>query len=178
MLKNEWFIDIEKYTIYFVAYKDIEAMKQKQLLTEGNYLLEKFSGKGGWTYALIPEVPQKKTIPFGWRRVSANIDGLDMGRTKLMPNGNGQLFLPVKAAIRKKIKKEAGDTAHIILHSTEIEGEIPQEIIDCLIDAGQLKLEAFQQLSVSQQKTWLEKIYDAQDENTKAQYIIELIEHL
>ncbi len=38
-------------------------------------MLEKIPGKGGWTYAPLPEIP---------------------------PMGNGQHFLPVKAAIRKK----------------------------------------------------------------------------
>lgn len=46
--------------------------------------------------------------------------------------GNGNLFLPVKAEIRKKIKKQAGDYVHVILYKDDSVFEVPQEIIDCL----------------------------------------------
>jgi hypothetical protein len=38
--------------------------KEKPLLSK-KYLLEKYPGKGGWTYAAIPEVIQDKDAPFG-----------------------------------------------------------------------------------------------------------------
>jgi len=34
-------------------------------LVNKKYLLEKYLGKGGWTYAAIPEVLQNKKAPFG-----------------------------------------------------------------------------------------------------------------
>jgi hypothetical protein len=71
--------------------------------------LEKFPGKGGWTYARIPEVSQDRNTPFGWRKVRCFIDQVEIKQYHLMPRGNGQLFLPVNASIRKLIKKEAGD---------------------------------------------------------------------
>ena len=40
-------------------------MKIEKPLVKGEYLLEKFSGKGGWTYAAIPEVVQNKRIHLG-----------------------------------------------------------------------------------------------------------------
>jgi hypothetical protein len=36
-------------------------MAKEQTLIDDVYLLEKFSGKGGWTYARIPEVKAQKT---------------------------------------------------------------------------------------------------------------------
>ena len=79
------------------------------------YRLKKFPGKGGWTYAEIPEIPQDRKAHFGWVRVNGSIDGYPLNKHKLMPMGNGTLFLPVKAAIRKKIGKEEGDHVQIIL---------------------------------------------------------------
>ena len=69
-------------------------------------LLQKFPGKGGWTYAELPEFAQNPDNPFGWLTVSGSIDGFVLEKVKLMPMGDRKLFLPVKAEIRKKIKKE------------------------------------------------------------------------
>ena len=78
----------------------------EQPLIDEKYLLEKFPGKGGWTYAKIPEILQDKSSPFGWVRVRGSIDGYEIKSYHLMPMGNGNLFLPVKAEIRKKIEKK------------------------------------------------------------------------
>ena len=59
------------------------------------------------------------------------IDGYELKQYKLMPMGDKRLFLPVKAAIRKKIKKEVGDYVHIILYADETPTEIPEEIMEC-----------------------------------------------
>ena len=49
-----------------------------------------------------------------------------------MPSGNGQLLLSVKAEIRKKIKKQAGDYVHVILYPDNEPLEIPEELLLCL----------------------------------------------
>ncbi|MEO1053604.1 MAG: DUF1905 domain-containing protein [Bacteroidota bacterium] len=77
------------------------------------YLLKKLPGKSGWTYAEIPKIPQDRKAHFGWVRVNGSIDDYPLNKFKLMPMGNGTLFQPVKAAIRKKIGKEAGDHVQI-----------------------------------------------------------------
>ena len=35
-------------------------MEKEKPLVNAAYLLQKFPGKGGWTYAAIPEIPQNK----------------------------------------------------------------------------------------------------------------------
>lgn len=100
-------------------------------VVNAKFLLKKFPGKGGWTYTEVPQIKQDKRNPFGWVRVKGSIDGFELSQYKLMPMGNGKLFLPVKAAIRKAIKKEAGDHVSVILHLDDSLLEIPEEIIDC-----------------------------------------------
>jgi len=100
-------------------------------LVNKDYLLQKFPGKGGWTYAVIPEVLQDKSALFGWMRVRGTIDHYELKNYKLMPMGNGQLFLPVKAEIRKKIDKEEGDFLRVILFTNTTPLEIPREIMEC-----------------------------------------------
>ena len=48
--------------------------------------------------------------------------------------GNGQMFLPVRVEIRKKIKKEAGDWVHIILYPDNEPLVTPEEMWLCLED--------------------------------------------
>lgn len=147
-------------------------------LVDRTYLLEKFPGKGGWTYAAIPEVLQDKSNPFGWVRVKGKIDDFAFERYKLMPMGNNQLFLPVKAAIRKKIKKEAGDYVRIQLFSDERPTEVPAEIIDCLKFESPLVNDRFNAMTDGERKAYLDWIYDAKSTATKDKRILELFQKL
>lgn len=142
-----------------------------------DYLLQKFRGKGGWTYALIPEIPMEKRFPFGWMRVTGKIDDYLLDGVKLMPFGNGQLFLPVKTAIRKQIKKEEGDWVKIILFMEEESNVLPEEILDCLKDSP-TSYRRFLELPEWEQKLFLDSISDAQNPDTKVERIVKMIEKL
>ena len=135
-------------------------------LLEKSYLLEKFAGKGGWTYARIPEILQDKHAPFGWVRVRGSIDGVEIKSYHLMPMGNGQLFLPVKAEIRKKIGKQAGDRINVILYADDRPVEIPEELSICLLDEPGA-YENFLSYPAGEQKLWIEWIFSARKEETK-----------
>lgn len=71
-------------------------------LVNKKFKLEKYPGKGGWTYTVIPEIPADKKQRFGWVKVKGFIDDYQIKSYKLMPLGDGRLFLPVRAEIRKK----------------------------------------------------------------------------
>lgn len=105
-----------------------------ELLLHKKVLLEKFPGKGGWTYARVPEIAADKHAYFGWVRVNGTVDGEPLENYNLMPMGNGQLFLPVKAAIRKKIKKEAGDFIEVVLYAASEVVAVPENLLVCLQD--------------------------------------------
>lgn len=91
----------------------------RQYLVNKEAFLEKFPGKGGWTYVRFAEIPKNPDTYFGMYRIKGSIDDYEIKRAHLMPMGNGQLFLPVNAAIRKKIRKEAGDRVHVVLYQDE-----------------------------------------------------------
>jgi hypothetical protein len=146
-------------------------------LVNQSYLLQKFQGKGGWTYALIPEVAQNKTNPFGWVKVRGSIDGVEISKYHLMPFGNGQLFLPVKASIRKQIKKEVGDTVWVCLYADDEPFQAPAELLECLA-TEEAALTFFQSLSESEQNNYVKWIYEAKKEETKATRIVKTIERL
>jgi hypothetical protein len=150
---------------------------EKQALINKVYLLEKFPGKAGWTYALIPEIPKEKRFPFGWLKVSGSIDGYAFENLKLMPFGNGQLFLPVKAEIRKTIKKEAGDWVKIILFDDTIPMAVPEDILYCLNDAP-LALQRFNQMTNEEKQGHINDIMEAKTQDMQVKKIVMMIEKL
>lgn len=146
-------------------------------LVQKEYRLQKFPGKGGWTFAEIPEISKDKNSPFGWIKVKGKIDDYEFDKYSLMPMGNGRLFLPVKSEIRKKIKKEAGDTVTIILYTDNSRLEVPEDLEECL------KLEPksysnFLKFKESEQEEFINWIYSAKREETRVERIVKTIEKL
>lgn len=147
-------------------------------LVDTRRLLQKFPGKGGWTYAEIPEILQDKSKPFGWVTVRGSIDDFELKQYKLMPMGDGKLFLPVKAAIRKKIMKEAGDHVHIVLYADHSKVKIPKEIMACFNDEAPAVLKTFQGFKDSERKVYLDWVLAAKTPDTQAERILKMMERL
>jgi len=152
--------------------------EKEKPLVNSEYLLQKFPGKGGWTYAEIPEILQNKKVPFGWVRVKGNIDNYLLKQYKLMPMGNGILFLPVKAEIREKIGKQADDYVNVTLYSDDSPLEIPEEIILCFENEPKKVCKNYLNFTEGEQKSYLDWIYKAKTEETKAKRIIKMMDKL
>ena len=143
-------------------------------LVNKKILLEKFQGKGGWTYARLPGVKPDPHAHFGWIKVRGFIDDVEIRQYHLMPMGNGELFLPVRAEIRKKIKKQAGDTVKVILYRDDDEIYIPEELQACLeLDPDAKK--SFHRLSIDLQRELIQYIYKLKNPDNRAERIAELM---
>lgn len=73
--------------------------------------LQKGDNPGAWTCVVIDDVPEL----FGTRglvKIRGLIDG-ERFTGALMPQGDGTHRLPVRAAIRDAIGKQAGDAVHV-----------------------------------------------------------------
>ncbi len=152
-------------------------MESEKPLVDQSYLLEKVSGKGGWTYATIPEILQDKHSPFGWVKVRGFIDDYEIKNYKLMPMGNGRLFLPVKAEIRKRIGKKEGDWVKVVLFIDNSPTEIPEEFLLCLKE-DPAAYESFLTYTDGQQKEFIDWIYSAKTDKTKVERIAETLNKL
>ncbi len=153
-------------------------MSIEKPLVDSEYLLQKFPGKGGWTFVEIPEVLQNKNNPFGWVKVKGSIDGFELKQYKLMPMGKGKLFLPVKSTIRRKINKQQGDYVHIILFLDNSLIKIPEEILECFETEPTNLLETFLNYTDGEKKAYLDWIYEAKTDETKANRILRMIDRL
>jgi hypothetical protein len=139
-------------------------------LVDRDYLLEKMPCAGSWTYTLIPEIAPDPHAPFGWVKVRGSIDGVPISNYHLMPGNHGsrQLFLSVKADIRRKIGKEAGDTVHIVLWRDDDPPEVPEELRLC-IDDDDAAREFFDSLTEGEQQAYVRWIYSAKREQTRVE---------
>lgn len=142
---------------------------------KGEFQLKRFKGKGGWTYAELPDVSTDPSSPFGWRLVKGSIDHVQLKRYHLMPMGNGHLFLPVKAEIRKKIRKQAGDVVRVILFEDRSELEVPLELQESLgSEPG--ALQKFMAQSDGIKHEFIRWIYDAKTPETRVKRILRTID--
>jgi hypothetical protein len=146
-------------------------------LVDKKLKLEKFNGKGGWTYVQVPVIRREARRPFGWVKVKGSIDGYKIKHYHLMPMGNGKLFLPVKAEIRKMLGKSQGDRVHVVLYADNEPLEIPDEMMHCLKDEP-LALKFFKSLTESQRKYYIDWIYSARKEDTKVKRLAETVNRL
>jgi len=146
-------------------------------LVDNLYLLKKYSGKGGWTFAVIPEIPKDDHAYFGWVKVRGTIDGYDIKNYHLMSMSNGMMFLPVKAEIRKKIGKNDGDWVHIILYSEQLPRVNYDDFMTCLKDDS-IAYQNFLKKTDMEQRAYIEWIYAAKNDETKVERMAETLNKL
>jgi hypothetical protein len=129
-------------------------------------LIQKYLGKGGWCYVVVNGIPASKKRKFGFVRVSGTVDGFPVEKYNIMPMKSGDFFFPIKAQIRKAIKKKEGDKVHVILYEDNIPIKVPQEFLDCLHE-DVVATKTFKALSDSEQKLYMDWIYSAKKDETK-----------
>ena len=151
-------------------------MAEKELVNT-SVLLEKYPGKGGWTYAALPSVKPDTSNYFGWIKVKGYIDDYELKQHHLMPMGNGKLFLSVNATVRKRINKKEGDVVRVKLYIDESDMEVPTELMECLADEP-AALKNFQQLSEANKKQWIAYIQDIKSEKGKIERIASTVNRL
>jgi hypothetical protein len=135
-------------------------------LINKKYVIQKYPGKGGWCYVVLSGIPHSKKRRFGFVRVSGTVDGFSVEKYNIMPMKTGEFFFPIRAEIRKAIRKKEGDTVQVILYEDNTPLEVPKELTDCLKEEPKA-LKMFRSLSDAEQKQYLDWIYSAKKEETK-----------
>ncbi len=143
-------------------------------LVDQQYLIEKMPGKGGWTYVVISEIPKSERLPLGLVRVRGFIDSYELKQFNLLPMKDGRMLLPLKLAVRKKIKKQAGDQVHVVLYADDSAVEVPDDLLACLLESPKAYA-FFQRLSDSNKKYYIDWIEEAKKLDTKVERISKAI---
>jgi hypothetical protein len=148
------------------------------LLCEDKFVVEKFAGKGGWTYVLLPGIAPDSTNPFGWIQVRGFVNTYEIKQAKLMPFGKGMLFLPLKADIRKRLSVKEGDTVFVKLWKDNLALQMPQEILDCLQLESRHIQDRFYALSEAERRAFVNWIISARNDETRVRRIVEMMRKL
>lgn len=145
-------------------------------LVNKDYILKRMPQKGGWTYVELPDIPLNREAAFGMLKVRGSIDGYEISGHTLMPFGKGVMMMSVNAEMRKKIKKEEGDTVHITLYADDRPYELPALLVTKLQDAGVYEL--FLKMKKSEQRLCAKRIFSSPREATVEERILKIIDHL
>ena len=90
--------------------------------------------KTGWTYIDIPADIAQQLKPGNKKsfRVKGMLDSLPINGMALMPMGDGNFILALKAEVRKALHKHAGAMLHAKLEEdTDFKIEIPADLQEC-----------------------------------------------
>ena len=152
-------------------------MDKVKPLVNKKYLLEKFPGKGGWTYIQINEIKPVKKKYFGGVKVRGFIDEYELKDHNLFPMGKGILMMAVKAEIRKKIGKHEGDWVNLKLYYDEPEDNTNEDFLICLKEDSAAK-NTFSKATKNQQKVIIDWISTSKNEDMKVERIAKMLDIL
>lgn len=147
-------------------------------IIEGTFFIERYPGKGGWSYLELPPIPKPKDVPFGWIEASANLDGLFIEHLKLWPMKTGHVMLSLRAAIRKKINKEAGDSVHLQLFPFDPDMKYLGELTECIRLTSPQLLSIFDHTPEWEVTQWCVRISKAKTLEKKTEIIGAIIDEL
>ena len=149
----------------------------EKLLYKGVCTIQKMDMKGGWTFVVFESNIPKTGLPFGWLIVKGTIDDFEIKQFKLWPTKDGKLFLPLKTAIRKKIKKGNEDQVNIVLYLDDSEVEIPFEFIECISESPKA-LSFFNTISNTSKKQYIDWVYSSKTIETRANRFAKAIQKM
>jgi len=138
--------------------------------------LLQFAEKGektGWTYLDIPatiacEIKPGNKLSF---RVKGFLDGVPVNGLAMIPMGEGDFILPVKAALQKALGKRKGAMVKIQLEiDLDFKIEMPADLAECFADEPEA-LHNFNRLPKSHQHYYFKWINEAKTDITRTKRI-------
>jgi len=149
-------------------------------MIEFNTLILQFDEKGektGWSYIEIPADLACQLLPGNKQsfRVKGMLDGFAFAGLALIPMGEGNFILPLKADIRKAIRKNAGAMLKVALvHDKNFKIDIPDDLQECF-DFEPEAVEFFESLPKSHRNYFIKWITDAKTSETRAKRIVNTV---
>lgn len=132
----------------------------------------KMGEKTGWSYVEI-SATQANKIKADYKRsykVKGSIDEVQVSLTAMIPMGEGAFIIPLKAALRKKLGKSAGDKVVLKLEEDHKEYQLDKELILCMKEEP-LAMNKFKKLPRSHQNYYSKWVESAKTPETKSRRI-------
>lgn len=144
-------------------------------MIEFKAVLGKFKAQGektGWTYFEIPAEIATKIKPNFKKsfRVHGKLDHVDFKGVSLLPMGEGNFIMPVKAELRKQLKKLKGYEVNVKMEEDTTPFVLSYDMLKCLRE-DKKALAFFKKLAPSHQKYYSNWIESAKTAGTKAKRI-------
>ena len=137
---------------------------------------DKQGEKTGWSYIKVSAEIAQQLKPENKRyfRVKGKLDEYSIKMTALIPMGEGEFIIPLKAAIRKAIKKQKGA---ILAVQIEVDNSLlssSPDLLECLNDEPKAR-EYFNKLPGSHRNYYTNWIESAKTDSTKAKRIAQAV---
>lgn len=128
--------------------------------------------KTGWTYIVISEALAQQLSPGNKKsfRVKGKLDMHSISGMALIPMGEGNFIMALKADLRKAVGKQKGATLHVQLAVDNKPYEVNALLIECLEDEPPA-MQYFKSLPKSHQHYFSKWIESAKTEPTKTKRI-------
>ena len=133
--------------------------------------------KTGWTYIDIPADIAQQLKPGNKKsfRVKGMLDSLPVTGMALMPMGDGNFILALKAEVRKALHKNAGAMLHAkIEEDTDFKIEVPADLQECFDDEPET-WDFFNSLPKSHRDYFVKWIDSAKTSETRAKRIVNTV---
>ena len=149
-------------------------------MIELNTLILQFGEQGektGWSYIEIPADLAQQLKPGNKKsfRVRGMLDSLPVSGMALMPMGDGNFIMALKADIRKALHKNKGAMLHIKLEEDiDFNIEMPDDLQECF-DFEPEALEFYNTLPKSHRDYFIKWINEAKTSETRAKRIVNTV---
>jgi hypothetical protein len=149
-------------------------------MVEFTTLILQFADQGektGWTYIEIPADLAQQMKPGNKKsfRVKGMLDGFAVKGMALMPMGEGNFIMALKAEVRKGIHKHAGAVLQVRLEEDkDFKVEMPDDLKECF-DFEPEAYEFFNTLARSHRWYFIKWIADAKTDETRAKRIVNTV---
>jgi len=133
--------------------------------------------KTGWSYIEVPADIAQQILPGNKKsfRVKGMVDSLAVAGLALMPIGEGNFIMALKAEIRKAIRKNAGAMVQVKLeHDKDYKVDVPNDLQECF-DFEPEALDFFYTLPKSHRNYFIKWITDAKTAETRAKRIVNTV---
>jgi hypothetical protein len=149
-------------------------------MVEFNAIILQFNEQGektGWSYIEIPADLAQQMKPGNKKsfRVKGMLDALPVSGMALMPMGEGNFIMALKAEIRKGLRKNAGAILQVKLEEDkDFKVEMPDDLKECF-DFESEAFEFFNTLAKSHRDYFVKWIESAKTQETRAKRIVNTI---